>query len=247
MAILSFNGRVNIAVRIVTKQYPQAKLYEADGIAMAGPTTSPAQVNHMRVVFQNINNTTVIIEETGYGEFSNPILVPQPWLEDVVISWPIKMDLPEANKLKEKAGFKQPYSTVTLRNPLGPKPGNPCFIFGSKGQPFIFVDTVTGQVNPETASIQLQPVLAQMPGGWTPFSGKISKEAAAVFAAATKNLLGVKYTPVAVATQVVAGCNYAFFCNGTVVYPNAPNEAFIITIFAPLKGGPVIREIKRVM
>ena len=30
MAILSFNGRVNSAVRIVTKQYPQEKLDEAD-------------------------------------------------------------------------------------------------------------------------------------------------------------------------------------------------------------------------
>lgn len=148
MAILSFNGRVNIAVRIVTEKYPAAKLYEADGIASKGPTTDPAQIDQLRVVFQNSNNTTVIIKSTGYGEFGAPVLIPEPWLEDVVIQWPVPMDLPEANKLKEQAGFTQAYGAVTLRNPLGPKLGNPYFIFGGNpSQPYVFVDVVTGQVH----------------------------------------------------------------------------------------------------
>lgn len=148
MAILSFDGRVNIAVRIVTERYPQAKLYEADGVATDGPTTDPAKVNRLRVVFQNVDNTTVIIKDTGYGEFGPPVLYPEPWLEDVVIPWPVEMDLPEANKLKEAAGYKNPYSTVTLRNPLGPVRGNPYFIFGGNpGSPYIFVDTITKKVH----------------------------------------------------------------------------------------------------
>jgi hypothetical protein len=147
MAILSFNGRVNIAVRIVKGQYPQAELYEADGIATGGPTTDPAKIDHMRVVFRNENNTTVIIQETGYGEFGPPELIKHPWLEDVVIQWPVKMDLPQANQLKEQAGYTNPYANVTLRNPLGPTKSNPYFIFGvNPGQPYIFVDTVTGKV-----------------------------------------------------------------------------------------------------
>lgn len=148
MAILSFDGRVNIAVRIVTEKYPKAKLYEADGSASRGPTTDPAQIDQLRVVFQNENNTTVIIKSTGYGEFGEPVLIPEPWLEDIVIPWPVEMDLPQANELKEKAGFKGAYNTVTLRNPLGPKRSNPYFIFGSgAGQAYIFVDTVTGEVH----------------------------------------------------------------------------------------------------
>lgn len=148
MAILSFNGRVNIAVRIVTEQYPEAKLYEADGTASGGPTTDPAKIDQLRVVFQNVNNSTVIIKETGYGEFGQPVLIPEPWLEDVVIKWPVDMDLPKANELKEKAGYTNPYGAVTLRNPLGPKIGNPYFIFGGNpAQPYIFVDTVTGEVH----------------------------------------------------------------------------------------------------
>lgn len=147
MAILSFNGRVNIAVRMVTEAYPQAKLYEADGTASGGPTTDPAQIDRLRVVFQNVNNSTVIIKSIGYGEFGAPQLIPEPWLEDIVIAWPVPMDLEQANQLKVVAGYTDPYGAVTLRNPLGPKPGNPYFIFNSSqpGQ-YIFVDTVTGQV-----------------------------------------------------------------------------------------------------
>jgi hypothetical protein len=65
-----------------------------------------------------------------------------------VIPWPVEMDLPEANKLKEAAGYKGPYRTVTLRNPLGPVAGNPYFIFGGNpGSPYIFVDTITKKVH----------------------------------------------------------------------------------------------------
>jgi hypothetical protein len=148
MAILSFDGRVNIAVRIVTEQYPQAKLYEADGVATGGPTKDPAKIDRMRVVFRNANNTTVIIKEIKYGEFGKPELINHPWLEDVVIEWPIKMDLPDANTLKEKAGYTEAYTTVTLRNPLGPKRTNPFFIFNTATRgSYIFVDVVTGEVH----------------------------------------------------------------------------------------------------
>lgn len=149
MAILSFDGRVNIAVRKVTEKYPQAKLYEADGISTDGPTTQPAQIDRMRVVFSNEDNTTVIIKETGYGEFGEPILYNEPWLEDIIIDWPVKMDLDKATKLKEEAGYTEPFGAVTLRNPLGPVQTNPFFIFGGNPEnPYIFVDTVTGKVHP---------------------------------------------------------------------------------------------------
>jgi hypothetical protein len=149
MAILSFNERVNIAWRIVTEQYPGAVLYEADGTTSGGPTTDPARIDQLRVVFGNADNTTVIIKETAYGKFGKPQLIPKPWLGDVVIQWPVKMDLPQANKLKEGAGYTEPYSGVTLRNPLvGPTLGNPYFIFGrNPAEPYIFVDTVTGKVH----------------------------------------------------------------------------------------------------
>jgi len=149
-AILSFDGMVNIAVRLVTEKYPDAKLYEADGVASGGSTTDPNRIDQLRVVFQNPGNTTVMIKSAGWGEFGEPVLLPEPWLEDVVIQWPVSLDLPQANSLKEQAGFATPYSTVTLRNPLGLQRGNPQFIFGQAGQPYVFVDTVTGTVTTHT-------------------------------------------------------------------------------------------------
>lgn len=148
MAILSFLGRVNIAVRIVTEKYPEAKLYEVDGESSTGLTTDPLNIDKLRVVFQNSNNTTIIIKSTGWGEFGEPILIDEPWLGDIVIDWPIDMELVEANKLKEAAGYRGAYADVVLRNPLGPKVTNPFYIFGSNpDEPYIFVDTITKEVH----------------------------------------------------------------------------------------------------
>ena len=147
MAILSFDGRVNIATRIVQEQYPDAKLYEADGVSTTGPTDDAAGIDKMRVVFQNSDNTTVMITEEKYGEFGEPKLFKSPFLGDVVIEWPIKMDLTQAIELKNRAGYKGEFTTVTLRNPLGPRRTNPFFIFGSDQRAFVFVDVVTGEVH----------------------------------------------------------------------------------------------------
>lgn len=83
-------------------------------------------------------------------------------------------------------------------------------------------------------------------GGWTPYSTTISAEAKKVFDSAIKGLLGVHYTPLAVATQVVSGINYHFFCIAKGVYPGALNEAVIIQIYQPLKGDAHITSIKKV-
>ncbi len=84
-----------------------------------------------------------------------------------------------------------------------------------------------------------------MPGGWSEFSCDISPDEMAVFRKALQGLLGVDYTPVAVASQVVEGMNYDFFCNAKVVYPGASNEAAMVSIYAPLKGDPHITKIER--
>jgi len=85
-----------------------------------------------------------------------------------------------------------------------------------------------------------------MPGGWTPYSTPLSAEAQKVFDSVIKSLMGVHYTPLAFATQVVAGINYRFFCNAQGVYPNALNEAVIIQVYQPLKEPAHITSIKKV-
>lgn len=83
-------------------------------------------------------------------------------------------------------------------------------------------------------------------GGWTPFSCDISEEDTGIFNAAIGSLLGVQYTPVAMATQVVSGINYCFFCNAKAVYPNAPNQAATVTIYAPPSSTPHVTGIKMI-
>jgi hypothetical protein len=86
-----------------------------------------------------------------------------------------------------------------------------------------------------------------LPGGWGDFSFTITPEAKNVFDQALKGLTGVKYTPLAFATQVVAGLNYCFLCEGQVVYPGNPEFAALIYVYAPHSGGdPHITGIKRI-
>lgn len=86
----------------------------------------------------------------------------------------------------------------------------------------------------------------QMTGAWTEFSCDLSVTDREVFAIALKGLTGVGYHPVAVATQVVAGINYDFFCNAKVVYPGASNESAMVRIYAPATGDPHLVSIHRI-
>ena len=81
------------------------------------------------------------------------------------------------------------------------------------------------------------------PGSWNAFNFNISHEARAIFDAALHGFVGVRYKPLAVATQIVAGTNYCFLCEATVVYPGATPYAAKVYIYQPLQGNPHITQI----
>ena len=83
-------------------------------------------------------------------------------------------------------------------------------------------------------------------GAFSPFTCKITKDEKAVFNEATERLLGVKYTPVAVSVQVVAGTNYRFFCNAELVNQYPTLGAAVVSIYRPLKGAAHITGISNV-
>jgi hypothetical protein len=83
-----------------------------------------------------------------------------------------------------------------------------------------------------------------IPGGWSAYTTNISSEAMQVFETAMK-IVGVNYEPLAVATQVVAGTNYSFFCNAQGVYPGAQNEGAMVDIYLPPNGIPHITSISK--
>lgn len=88
--------------------------------------------------------------------------------------------------------------------------------------------------------------LSEMPGGWMePESVEVTKEAQAAFDAALEGSVGVSYQPIALlASQVVAGTNYAILCQATVVYPDAEPYYAIVYISADLEGQAEIMEIE---
>ena len=89
---------------------------------------------------------------------------------------------------------------------------------------------------------------AKIPGGWSvngEAASTLTDEEAAIFESAIQGLLGVSYTPVAVlATQLVAGTNYAFLCSGVTVIPNATPEWYVVTVYQDLKGNTAVISIE---
>ncbi len=146
MAMLSFNGRVQIAIERAQTLYPGAEFLEAQGHSSAGLIEHPAAIDQLRVLFRCDDGATLVVEETGYGTFDKPTSVDN---IDVgaAIDWPIGMDLPDADRLKEQFGYTEPYSRVDLRIPQGVTWANASYVFGGNPQcADVLVDTVTGKV-----------------------------------------------------------------------------------------------------
>ena len=79
-------------------------------------------------------------------------------------------------------------------------------------------------------------------GGWAVNeSPEMTDELSAVFAKALEQLVGVNYVPVAcLGTQVVAGTNYCFLAQATVVYPDAQPRFVLVYIYEDLSGNAEI-------
>jgi hypothetical protein len=86
-----------------------------------------------------------------------------------------------------------------------------------------------------------------MPGAYTTFHCVDAKEQE-LFKKVTETIVGVDYEAVAVATQVVAGTNYKFFCNARIVYPEAPYYTAMVIVFQPLpgQGDATVTEIRKI-
>lgn len=82
-------------------------------------------------------------------------------------------------------------------------------------------------------------------GAYGPFTTKLSPEAAKAFNEALERLVGVKYEPLAVAQQLVAGMNYAFFCNASIVVPGATPYPVMLNVYKPLDGQASVTHIQK--
>jgi len=141
MLPLSYLGCVNIGVRLVREQFPDAQLYEVQGAAPNNAAVMRVtEITHLHLVFQaeEGRGTAFITTASSWGEFGPVYYVGQPWLEDVVIPWPIEMDASEADKLL-RAEYHGPYDSMLLRHPLYPGDDEPYYIFHMVDIGFVFV------------------------------------------------------------------------------------------------------------
>ncbi|MBQ6431122.1 MAG: hypothetical protein IJJ99_04525 [Oscillospiraceae bacterium] len=84
-------------------------------------------------------------------------------------------------------------------------------------------------------------------GGWAPcadYPAKLSEDEQAAFDAATAELLGVDYTPLALmGTQVVAGTNLAFLCCAATVTAEPASTLCVLIVYADLEGNYTLTSI----
>lgn len=142
MTLFSFNARVQVAIDRIRASAPDAQLLEAEGRASSGLIEHPSAIDRLRVLFRR-GAGTLVLEETGYGEFGAPLALDLPWSGEP-LEWPVEMDLHEADSLKEGECYFEPYASVTLRTLAN---GNPGFVFGGNGLcGDVVVDTISGSV-----------------------------------------------------------------------------------------------------
>ena len=84
-----------------------------------------------------------------------------------------------------------------------------------------------------------------LPGGWAQADSPVVTDVAkAVFEKATEELTGVSYKPVALlSTQTVAGTNYCFLCEATVIIPDAEPSYALVYVSEDLDGNAKLSEI----
>ena len=95
---------------------------------------------------------------------------------------------------------------------------------------------VTSEILPE--------IVSPDGGSVEPANGEITAELQEIFDKALEDYDGAKLEPVQLlSTQVVAGVNYRFLCNETILVPGAEPKEVIVTVFKDLDGKCSITDV----
>ena len=96
------------------------------------------------------------------------------------------------------------------------------------------------------------PTLAESPmtGGWSAYTDdptEIPAEALDALNAALEELVGCVYKPIALlATQVVAGTNYCFLCETTVVAPDVQPSYALVYFYDGVNGEKEVLKVDEI-
>ena len=99
----------------------------------------------------------------------------------------------------------------------------------------------TGNTEPEP-----EPITEPRSGGWTVAEDPtLTDELRAIYEKGLAELVGVNYVPIALlGTQVVAGTNYCFLSQGTVVYPGSTPMYMLVYLYKDLSGNVSLLRIE---
>jgi hypothetical protein len=152
---LSWLSFADIGIKLLEATYPLGvQLLEIQATPLIpGPVTSPFQLGQMKIVAsvaiaKDVAHNTAILTSTGWGEFGAVETSLEPWLGDVLVEWPIKLELLQAFGLLQDAGFSSPVDAVTLRQPLYPGIDEPYYIFSFPDGKFVAVGVEDSKVVP---------------------------------------------------------------------------------------------------
>jgi hypothetical protein len=131
--------------------FARAVVFEADGSTRGGGLVhGAAGVLSWQFVLDNPTPNSPYAYATipygpspkGFGAVAGHHL---PYLEDVPITRAPVVSLASAVILLQRAGYRGGFSSVTMRNPLGPKATDAYYFFGTR-HGYVTVDVVTGKV-----------------------------------------------------------------------------------------------------
>ena len=108
--------RVGQGIKKIKETYPDAQLHDVDYRSpVHRPCENPYELSSLTVYCEvNGGKQFASVRTVGYGHYG-PIELRERLLDDRQnIEWPVKMDIPEADELMKKAGFKEPYTGATL-------------------------------------------------------------------------------------------------------------------------------------
>ena len=111
------------------------------------------------------------------------------------------------------------------------------------------MDGTVSLVNVYKSSVNAYPSAdSGLSGGWTECeSPKLTADEKKVFNAATADLVGVNYKPIAkVATQVVAGLNYCFICESTAVVMNPKTRYSFVYVYSAVDGTSTVSSVETI-
>jgi hypothetical protein len=91
----------------------------------------------------------------------------------------------------------------------------------------------------------VESAAAQSIGGWSGFNFNLTPDAKKVFDKAV-TLVGVRYTPLAFAHQMVKETSLCYLVKGAIVVPGNPEFAALIYVYQPPQGEPHITAINRI-